>query len=141
MWEFHTTFEWQPEADEQGRCGLRDGKDVITVTPPASLGGKAGYWTPEDLLVSSIESCMFLTTMSVVKKQKIDLKAYRSSAAGQMEKTPNGLRITGMTIRVTAQLGADTELQRFQQAVATAERYCPVLAAVNFPVKVELLRG
>lgn len=138
MWTFNTTFTWQPEHDEQGLASAGPGAPGLAITPPADLGGKPGYWTPEDLLVSAIESCMLMTTLSVVKKQRISLKSYRSEAAGKMEKTPEGLRITGLVIRVTAAVGAPEEVEKFQRAVGIAERYCPVSAAVNFPVHVEV---
>lgn len=138
MWQFNTTFTWQPERDEQGAAQAGHGAPAIEITPPADLGGKPGFWTPEDLLVSAVESCMLMTTLSVVKKQRIALKAYRSEATGRMEKTPEGLRITGIDIRVTATVSAAEEVEKMQRAVQIAERYCPVSAAVKCPVHVTL---
>jgi len=139
MWNFHTHFQWRPESGEHGVCGLKDGANPLEITPPATLGGKPGYWTPEDLLVSSVESCMFLTTLSVVKRDKVDLVAYRSEAHGVMQKTPEGLRMTGIEIRVFAKVGAGGSFDTFRKAVEKAERYCPVLAAVKCPVRLELI--
>jgi organic hydroperoxide reductase OsmC/OhrA len=139
MWQFNTTFTWQPERDEEGLAAAGHGAPAISITPPADLGGKAGYWTPEDLLVSAVESCMLMTTLSVVKKQRIQLKAYRSEATGKMEKTPEGLRITGIEIRVAATVGAPEDVEKMQRAVQIAERYCPVSAAVSCPVHVSVV--
>jgi organic hydroperoxide reductase OsmC/OhrA len=141
MWKFNTRFTWQPEHDEQGVAAAGHGAPQVSITPPADLGGKPGFWTPEDLLVSAVESCMLMTTLSVVKKQRIQLKAYRSEATGRMEKTPEGLRITAIDIRVTAQVGTAEEVEKLQRAVVIAERYCPVSAAVKCPVHVVVEAG
>lgn len=136
MWLFNTTFTWQPEHDERGLAGAGHGAPQISITPPADLGGKPGFWTPEDLLVSAVDSCMLMTTLSVVKKQRIAMKSYRSEATGKMEKTPEGLRITGIEIRIQAQVSAPEEVEKMQRVVVIAERYCPVSAAVSCPVHV-----
>lgn len=138
MWQFNTSFTWQPEHDERGSAAAGHGAPEIAITPPADLGGKPGFWTPEDLLVSAVESCMLMTMLSVVKKQRIVLKAYRSEATGKMEKTPEGLRITGIEVRITAVVSAAEEVEKMQRAVAIAERYCPVSAAVSCPVHVTI---
>mgnify|MGYP003604644087 CR=1 FL=1 len=139
MWQFNTSFTWQPEHDERGGAAAGHGTTDILVTPPADLGGKPGFWTPEDLLVSAVESCMLMTILSVVKKQRITLKAYRSEATGTMAKTPEGLRITGIEIRIAATMGSPEEVEKMQRAVQMAERYCPVSAAVSCPVHVTVL--
>ena len=136
MWQFNTHFEWLPGQGEEGVAGAEGGKPALHITPPADLGGKAGFWTPEDLLVSAVESCMLMTTLSVVQKQRITLKGYRSKAQGRMEKTPEGLRITAIEIQVHAQVATAEEVEKFKRAVAIAERYCPVSAAVKCPVHV-----
>ncbi len=138
MWQFNTTFTWQPEHDEQGVAAAGHGAPLVSITPPADLGGKPGFWTPEDLLVSAVESCMLMTTLSVVKKQRITLKAYRSEATGRMEKTPEGLRITSIDIHIAATVAAPEEVEKMQRAVQIAERYCPVSAAVSCPVHVSV---
>lgn len=138
MWQFNTSFTWQPEHDERGVARAGHGAPEIAITPPADLGGKPGFWTPEDLLVSAVESCMLMTMLSVVKKQRITLQAYRSEASGVMEKTPEGLRITRIDIRVAATVALAEEVEKMQRAVQIAERYCPVSAAVSCPVHVTM---
>ena len=135
MWKFDTSMKWlEGETCEITAAG---GQPPVQITPPADLGGKAGYWTPEDLLVSAIESCMLLTTLSVLAKQKVALKSYSSTAQGVMEKTPNGLRFTGLDIAITLSTENPADGEKAVRAVGIAEKYCPVSNAVNFPVRVK----
>jgi organic hydroperoxide reductase OsmC/OhrA len=138
MWTFETTMQWVAGTGEEGEAAAEGGKPAIRVSPPEDLGGKAGCWTPEDLLVSAVESCLLMTLLSVVARQSIDLCGYRSSARGRMEKTPEGLRITGIDVRIDARVGRPEEIEKLQRAVTIAERYCPVSAAVKFPCHVEV---
>ena len=133
MWNYETSLTWT--GGEVGDAATA-GRPSIAITPPVEFGGKADHWNPELLLVSAVESCMLLTTLSIVQRQKIGLKSYTSTAAGHMEKTPNGLRFTGidLAIQLTASTAEDAE--KADKAVKMAEKYCPVSNAVNCPVRI-----
>jgi organic hydroperoxide reductase OsmC/OhrA len=134
MWQFNTSLKWLGGEKLEARAGSAN--PALEVTPPPDLGGQPGFWTPEDLLVSAVETCMLLTTISVVGKQKISMTRYESKAVGRMEKTPEGLRFTGMDISVQASVSNESDLERVKKAVSTAEKYCPVSNAVKCPVRV-----
>jgi organic hydroperoxide reductase OsmC/OhrA len=136
MHSFITSLKWKPGTEEADLAC--DGKPTLAITPPPAFGGKADCWSPEDLLVGAVESCLLLTALYFVGKLKIRLNAYRSRAEGTMAKTPNGLRFTGMTVTVTATLASPDDVPKMQQAIAQAEKFCPVSNAVNYPVKVVL---
>ena len=135
MWNYETSLTWKGgEACESATAG----RPTIAITPPAEFGGQADRWNPELLLVSAVESCMLLTTLSIVQRQKIALKSYTSTAAGHMEKTPNGLRFTGIDISIRLTTATAEEAEKADKAVRMAEKYCPVSNAVNCPVKIDV---
>lgn len=134
MWTFETSFRWVGKEEGVAECA---GKPSIQVTPPPEFGGEAGRWTPEDLLISAIESCLMMTTLSVAQKQKINLRAYTSKASGKMAKTSEGLRFTGVEVVIDLQVADAADLDKAVKAVAIAEKYCPVSNGVKFPVSVQ----
>ena len=134
MWNYETSLTWKQ--GEEGEAATA-GKPSLSITPPPEFGGKADHWNPELLLVSAVESCLLLTTLSVMQRQKITLKSYTSTATGRMEKTPDGLRFTGIDIAITIAAATAEESEKARKAVITAEKYCPVSNAVKCPVKVE----
>ena len=133
MHHFATSLRW---AGGQLCRASSKGKSDIDVTPPPEFGGTEGPWTPEDLLVSAVETCILLTTLSVLQRQKISLTAYESSAVGHMEKLPEGLRFSGIDVAVTATVSNPEDAERLKKAIGIAEKYCPVSNALKCPVRV-----
>ena len=132
-WHYETMVKWLG-----GERGVAEtaGKPAIQFTPPPEFGGVDDVWNPELLLVSSIETCLLLTGMHFVNKMQIDLKSYSSKSDGVLDRTPHGLRFQSMTVTVNAVVGKAEDVERFKHVMASAEKWCPVSNAVNFPVHV-----
>ncbi len=132
-WNYETSVVWN--GGETGVSHTAARPDIPFSSPP-EFGGKDDLWNPELLLVGAIENCMLLTTLSIVQRQKINMLGYTSKAIGNMAKTPSGLRFQGCAIEVTLTIPTGDDAEKAAQAVHTAEKYCPVSNAVNFPVTV-----
>lgn len=132
-WNYVTEVQWL--GGERG-VAKTAGRASFEFTPPPEFGGVADAWNPELLLVSSVETCVLLTALHFVKKSGVDLKSYSSKADGELKKTPQGLRFQKMTITVNGVVASADDALKFKNAVAEAEKWCPVSNAVNFPVHV-----
>ena len=135
MHAFVTTLEWK---GGERMVQHAEGRPPIEVSSPTAFGGEAGLWTPEDFLVAAVESCVLLTTLYFVHRNQIGLKGWTSRCTGEMAKTAEGLRFQRMELRITARVAAEADIEKLRQAVALAEKYCPLSAAVKFPVNVAL---
>lgn len=135
MHTFVTTLEWK---GGERIVQSAEGRPPIEVSSPPVFGGEAGRWTPEDLLVAAVESCVLLTTLYFVQKNRIGLTAWSSRCAGDMAKTSEGLRFQQIELAITARVAAADDVEKLRKAVALAEKFCPLSAAVKFPVVVKL---
>ena len=135
MHTFTTTLEWKGGARIEQRT---EGRPPIAVSSPPAFGGDAGCWTPEDFLVAAVESCVLLTTLYFVQRNKIGLRGWTSRCTGEMAKTAEGLRFQRMELSITARVAAETDVEALRRAVTMAEHFCPLSAAVKFPVAVAL---
>ena len=134
MSDFTTTLTWKPGTQE---AELKAGdKPAIAVMPPPEFGGKEGYWTPEEAFIGSIHSCLLMTTLYFVKQMKIQLSACESEATGSLGKTAQGLRFNGVKVSFHGTVAGADDGEKFEQAVAQAEKFCPVSAAVSVPIEV-----
>lgn len=136
MSQFKTTIKWKPGTKDAELAS--EGKPGLTVAPPPEFGGRAGVWTPEDALLGAVQSCLLMTALYFVKQKSIGLKAYESTATGEMKKTPEGLRFQSIEVSICAAVEQEDDIGKIKQAVAQAEKFCPVSAAVSVPINVSV---
>ncbi|MDO9581283.1 MAG: OsmC family protein, partial [Bacteroidales bacterium] len=60
-------------------------KPFIELSTPAEFGGKPEVWTPEDLLVASVNACLMTTFSYYAGKKGFKFISYESSAEGIVE--------------------------------------------------------
>ena len=58
-WRYTNTVTWK-----ENKKGVltSEGKPDLEVATPSEFGGPEGSWTPEDLLVASVNSCIMTTS-------------------------------------------------------------------------------
>jgi len=93
---YATSVRWTGE-----RNGLLNsaGKPEIRVSSPPEFKGLEGQWTPEDLLVASVEICTMTTFIAFSLGKKLPLVSYESAATGTMEFGDGGYRFTRVVLR------------------------------------------
>ncbi|MFO8013584.1 MAG: OsmC family protein [Phycisphaerae bacterium] len=137
MPDFTVSLEWDEAT--QGRLAARENPPLSVATPPA-FGGPEGVWSPEELLVGSVASCLMSTFLYFTDRFDVPVEAYTSDASGRMEKTPNGLRFTSMELAIRATVADEETRQRAADLRLNEklEKYCPVSTALNCPVRITL---
>lgn len=133
MWTYKTSVNWS-----EGKIGVirSQNKPDLSVATPSEFGGpKDGYWTPEDLVAASVGSCIMTSALFFIDRAGIDLKSYESSAEAVMEKTPEGLAITNVTVEAIVALKDSSQEDGLRKAMDQAEKNCPVSALLKCPVE------
>lgn len=135
MWTYETAVDWK-----QGKVGetRSDGKPSVEVATPPEFGGPENIWTPEDLLTSSVATCIMTSALFFFDRAKIQLRSYKSNATATMEKGPTGLTITGMKVVVTVELEDSSLAEGARKAMEQAEKTCPISNSLKCPVELEL---
>ncbi len=135
MWTYETAVDWK-----EGKIGetRSAGKPTVGVATPPEFGGPENIWTPEDLLTSSVATCIMTSALFFLERGKIALRSYRSNATATMEKTPTGLQITGVKVEISVELEDAGQQDAARQAVEQAEKICPISNALKCPVEMEL---
>lgn len=113
------------------------GNEPIEVaTPPEFREGLAGYWSPEDLLVSAVASCFTLTLAAVADRGGAPLLDATVTATGHMSHRDDG-RYGFIVFEIDASLetvpGGEDAVRR---AAKDAETRCLVTHALDVPVHV-----
>ena len=111
-------------------------KPNIVVGSPPEFKGEPDVWTPEELLVGSLNTCIMLTFLSLAQARGLTPASYESEAEGLLENVEGKTRITEVTVRphITVKVGA--ELERAREIVERAETECFISNSVKSKVKI-----
>ena len=133
-WRYTNSVKWT----EGKRGNLRSqGKPDFEVATPADFGGPEGVWTPEDLLVAAVNSCVMTTFLYHQAKADFELLEYESNAEGRLIYGEGGLKVTEITVHPVILVGAEAEVEKARQAIERAEEGCLISGALDCNVIVE----
>lgn len=131
---FRTFTEWVG-----GRAGTfsAEGKPTFRVAAPPEFRGERNVWTPEDLFIGAIETCLLMTFASIALKQELDVDAYYSESTGTLEFSEGAYRFTRVTVKPTIIVADDAAIEPALNAIHRAHRECLVANSLLTTVVIE----
>lgn len=123
------------ESDRHGIISAA-GLPSLVGGPPTQFGGKEGWWSPEHLLLSSANLCLMTTFLAIAEKSHLSVGGYESRAEGILDKTPEGIVFTRITLRVSVKVG-DPDKEKAERLLQTAKKYCIVSNSLKNPITLE----
>ncbi len=108
---------------------------MILGGPPPQFDGSPTLWSPEELLLSSVQLCLMTTFFSLAMKRRVEVSSYKSEIIGILAKTADGIRFTKIALKVD--LKSKTSPEEAKEMLRTAKKYCIISGALN--VQVELI--
>ena len=123
------------ESDHHGIISAA-GLPSLVGGPPSQFGGREGWWSPEHLLLSSANLCLMTTFLAVAEKSRLSVDGYESRAEGILDKTPDGIVFTRITLRVSVKVAA-AEKEKAERLLQTAKKYCIVSNSLKNPIVLE----
>ena len=136
MWQYETTVVWRSEKEGWLHAS---GNPKITVATPPDFGGPHNEWSPEQLLMGAIGSCLMTSALYYLRKSGIELRSYMSNVAGTLGKTREGLAFTRIDVEVSITVGASDDVEKAQRADEKAQQTCLVSKAMKCTVNVNSL--
>jgi peroxiredoxin-like protein len=132
---YETEIEWKGE-----RTGSLSGADLPSIgigAPPEFNGGK-GRWSPEQLLVASVNSCYLLTLLAIAENSKIPLVSFVSSAKGKLERVEGaGYQVTEITIKPKIVVASAKDIERVTRIIEKAKQNCFVSNSIKSAITLE----
>lgn len=103
---YSNTVQWTGE--HKGTLSHACKPDIEFATPP-EFGGHDCIISPEDLFVSSINTCFMTTFLAFAKKADINLRAYHSTASGTLSKVEGKRQFTIICLAISIDSDAGDE--------------------------------
>ena len=136
IFTYRTTTEWLGRKDVRFSDPAAS-KQPFVVTAPPEFRGKHGEWTPEELFVGSIETCLMLTFASLIEKHHLPVEAYMSEATGVLEFADGAYRFTRVTIKPTIIINDASAAGKVLKLIEAANRDCLISNSVITSVVIE----
>lgn len=128
---YDTTLAWPgigPAAlGAEGRAGITGGA-------PPEFGGDGAVWSPEHLLLSSLNLCLQTTFEALARREGLRVQSYTSRALGTLDRVPGGLGFTDLSLEVSI-LAAPGQEHRVDDVLRNAKQHCLVANALVVPVR------
>jgi len=133
-WQYENTVTWQGE--KRGVLSAADKPDLEVATPP-EFHGHPGIWTPEDLLVASVNCCIMTTFLYFAARTDIAVVRYRSEAEGTVEVKPDGLLFTAVSVRPHVLVASEADREKVQELLERSEKACLISRSMKAVVALE----
>jgi organic hydroperoxide reductase OsmC/OhrA len=110
-------------------------RPAILGGPPPEFNGDPALWSPEHLLLASLNLCLQATFEAYARRKGLHAESYRSRAAATLGPVPGGIGFTHMGLVVEVQVAQGQE-DAFREVMEKAKRDCIIAGALTVEVHV-----
>ena len=131
---YTTSVRWTGE-----KKGMMDvsGKPSVEVATPPEFKGHEGIWSPEDLFVASVNSCIMTTFLAFAGRSGLAFEGYESEAEGLLEFVEGRFLFTKIVVRPRVVLRPEADRQQVEEVLHQAEKNCLVSNSVRTEIVLE----
>jgi len=122
-------FKFQTSVRRLGRHAGRmnaPGIPQVEIGCPKAFGGDEKNWTPEHLLIASVEACLLMTFDEIAARSGVEILSYESSAEGEPKTVDGVFRFSRITLRPKIVLGKGATVEKAQKMIEKAHGQCLV---------------
>ena len=110
-------------------------RSPMSVGPSAQMDGDIGSWSAEQLLLTSIGTCLLATFEAIAARDGIQLLWWKATVSGEVERTSEGLQFTKILAAIDLQI--DGNVDAVEATLEDTKNYALVTNALRVPVIVE----
>lgn len=111
---------------------------ALRMAPPVQYDGPGDAWSPEHLLLASVQSCFLFTLRAVARASRIELVHVDVAASGTVDRSNGVTRFTEIVLCPTVTLAAGIDRERINRLLEKAEKACLVSASLSTPVRLRV---
>ncbi len=133
-YRYTTSVRWT--GDKKGMMDV-SGKPSVEVATPPEFKGHEGIWSPEDLYVAAVNSCIMTTFLAFSGRADLAFEGYESEAEGLLEFVDGRLIFTKIVVRPRVTLGPGADRKQAEEILHKAEKNCLVSNSIRTEVILE----
>jgi organic hydroperoxide reductase OsmC/OhrA len=113
------------------------GVPALRSAPPKDFDGPGDAWSPEHLLLASVEACFMFTFQGAAQASKFDFRSLELSGSGTVDREDGFIRFTDIVLRSRLTVPKGTDLERAKRMLEKGKSACLVTASLSVPVHLE----
>ena len=113
------------------------GVPELRTAPPADFGGPGDAWSPEHLLLASVQACFLFTLRAIARLSQLEFVALDLDASGVVDRRDGATRFIEIVLRPTLTVAPGTDHQRALRILEKAEKACLVSASLSTTIRLE----
>jgi peroxiredoxin-like protein len=130
---YKNSVEWEKE-----RKGIvsSDNKPSFMVATPPEFKGHPGIWSPEDLFVASVNSCIMTTFLHYAERNKLEFLSYKSEAEAILEIIDNKFMFSEIKVRPLIVIKNSSDINKAKELIELSEKNCLISNSIRSKVSV-----
>lgn len=109
-------------------------RPIIAAGPPPELDGDATTWSAEQLLLSSIGTCVLTTFEALAARERVELFAWEARVGGVVDRTEERLAFTRFTVEIDMEV---SDVERARAVLDETKQHCLIANALKGSVEIE----
>lgn len=118
---------------EVGSSGL----PALRMAEPATYDGPGDAWSPEHLLLASVQACFLFTLRAVARLSKIEFTHLELTAEGTVDRRDGVTCFTDIVLRPMLTVPAGVDRARALAMLEKAKKACLVSSSLSTPIRLE----
>ena len=125
MQEFPHTYSVKAEGTPPDTLTLSaTNLPTVDIAAPAQFGGPGDQWSPEDLLIASIATCLVLSFRAIARASRLEWTSLECVSEGKLERIERVTQFTSFTNRVRLVIPSAEHQDKAERLVNKAEETC-----------------
>jgi organic hydroperoxide reductase OsmC/OhrA len=113
------------------------GVPELRTAPPEDYDGPGDAWSPEHLLLASVQACFLFTLRAIARLSKLEFTALELDASGTVNRQDGVTRFTEIVLRPRLTVASGADRERALHVLEKSKTTCLVSASLSTPIRLE----
>ena len=112
------------------------GAPPLATAPPLQFDGPGDAWSPEHLLLASVQACFLFTLRAIARKRSVAFHSLELDAVGTVHRLAGVTRFAEIVLRPTIRIDAGVGQEVVTQLLSETAKACLVSASLATPIRI-----
>jgi peroxiredoxin-like protein len=109
----------------------------LQTAPPSDYDGPGDAWSPEHLLLASVQACFLFTLRAIARLSKLEFSSLELDASGTVDRQDGVTRFTEIVLRPRLTVAPGTDRERATRILERSKTACLISASLSSPIRLE----